>query len=57
MKLVWSTPLINSYPICDTSNNPHDSLQCKCSFNTPKGYYTGISYPANGTILPFIPTW
>ena len=40
-----------------TSNSPHFWRTALCSAVMPVGYWTGISKPANGTILAPSATW
>src|SRR3954454_13872383 len=43
-------PRVSISPMCETSNTPACSRTARCSSRTP-AYWTGISQPANGTIL------
>ena len=46
-----SGPVNSNSPMCDTSNTPTPLRTARCSLVMPDGYCTGISKPANGTIL------
>src|SRR5262245_58426798 len=50
-KAAAAGPSTWSWPMCETSNAPAAVRTARCSGITP-AYWTGISQPANGTILP-----